>query len=49
MVTNTQFQRRITPISLHGVIALLSIDDEGTTAILGPIHINSVIEQPNGE
>jgi hypothetical protein len=24
-------------------------DDEGTTAILGPIHINSVIEQPNGE
>jgi len=24
-------------------------DYEGTTAILGPIHINSVIEQPNGE
>jgi hypothetical protein len=24
-------------------------DDEGTTAILGPIHINSVIEQTNGE
>lgn len=25
------------------------VDDEGTTAILGPLHINSVIEQPNGE
>ena len=25
-------------------------DDEGTTAILGPIHINSVIDsQPDGE
>jgi hypothetical protein len=24
------------------------VDDEGT-AILGPLHINSVIEQPNGE
>ena len=24
-------------------------DDEGATAILGPLHINSVIEQPNGE
>jgi hypothetical protein len=24
-------------------------DDEGTTAVLGPIHINSVIEQSNGE
>ena len=25
------------------------VDDEGTTAILGPLHIDSVIEQPNGE
>jgi len=25
------------------------VDDEGTTAILGPLHISSVIEQPNGE
>jgi hypothetical protein len=24
-------------------------DDEGTTAILGPLHINRVIEQPDGE
>jgi hypothetical protein len=24
-------------------------DDEGTTTILGPLHINSVIEQSNGE
>jgi len=24
-------------------------DDRGTVAILGPLHINSVIEQPNGE
>ena len=24
-------------------------DDEGTTAILGPLHINSVVEQTNGE
>jgi len=23
-------------------------DDTGTVAILGPLHINSVIEQPNG-
>ncbi len=25
------------------------VDDQGTTAILGPLHINSVIEQSNGE
>jgi len=25
------------------------VDDEGTTAILCPLHINSAIEQPNGE
>jgi hypothetical protein len=25
------------------------VDDQGTTAVLGPLHINSVIEQPNGE
>ena len=24
-------------------------DDKGTVAILGPLHINSVIEQSNGE
>jgi len=24
-------------------------DDRGTVAILGPLHINGVIEQPNGE
>jgi hypothetical protein len=23
-------------------------DDKGTVAILGPLHINSVIQQPNG-
>ena len=25
------------------------IDDEGTVNILGPLHINAVIQQPNGE
>jgi hypothetical protein len=25
------------------------VDDEGTTAVLGPLHINSVVEQTNGE
>ena len=25
------------------------VDDEGTTAVLGPLHINSVAEQSNGE
>lgn len=25
------------------------VDDEGTTAVLGPFHINSVAEQSNGE
>ena len=25
------------------------VDDEGTKAILGPLHINGVVEQPNGE
>jgi hypothetical protein len=25
------------------------VDDEGTTAVLGPLHINSVVEQSNGE
>ena len=24
-------------------------DDKGTVALLGPLHSNSVIEQPNGE
>ena len=24
-------------------------DDKGTVAILGPLHINSVIEQPDGK
>jgi hypothetical protein len=24
------------------------VDDEGTTAVLGPLHINSVVEQANG-
>ncbi len=28
---------------------VIVVDDEGTTAILGPLHINSVVEQPNGE
>ena len=28
---------------------VVAYDDEGTTAILGPLHINSVIEQPNGD
>ena len=25
------------------------IDHEGTTAVLGPLHINSVVERSNGE
>jgi phosphoribosyl 1,2-cyclic phosphodiesterase len=28
---------------------IIVVDDEGTTAVLGPLHINSVVEQPNGE
>jgi hypothetical protein len=29
---------------------LVVVDDEGTTAVLGPLHINSIVEQhANGE
>jgi hypothetical protein len=28
---------------------VIVIDDKGTVAILGPLHINGVIQQPNGE
>jgi hypothetical protein len=28
---------------------VIVIDDEGTVNILGPPHINAVIQQPNGE
>ncbi len=28
---------------------VIVIDDEGTVNILGPLHINAVIQQPNGE
>jgi len=28
---------------------VIVIDDEGTVNILGPLHINTVIQQPNGE
>ena len=28
---------------------VVAYDDEGTTAILGPLHINNVVEQSNGE
>ena len=35
----------ITPLGNRVVV----VDDQGTTAVLGPLHINSVIEQPNGE
>jgi len=34
----------ITPRGNRVIVA----DDKGTVAILGPLHINSVIEQPNG-
>ena len=27
---------------------VIVVDDEGTTAVLGPLHINSVIDQVNG-
>ena len=27
---------------------VIVVDDEGTTAVLGPLHINSVVEQSNG-
>ena len=27
---------------------VIVIDDKGTVAILGPLHINGVIEQPSG-
>ena len=28
---------------------VVAVDDEGTTAVLGPLHINSVVEQANGQ
>jgi len=28
---------------------VIVVDDEGTVNILGPLHINAVIQQPNGE
>jgi hypothetical protein len=28
---------------------VIVVDDEGSTAVLGPLHINSVVERPNGE
>ena len=28
---------------------VIVVTDEGATAVLGPIHINSVIDQPGGE
>jgi len=28
---------------------LIVVADNGATAVLGPLHINSVIDQPNGE
>jgi hypothetical protein len=28
---------------------VIVVDDYGATAVLGPLHINSVIDQPNGE
>jgi len=34
-------------ITLRGNRVIVT-DDKGTVAILGPLHINSVIEQPNG-
>jgi hypothetical protein len=27
---------------------VIVVDDEGTTAVLGLLHINTVVEQPNG-
>jgi hypothetical protein len=38
----------------HGFITprgnrVVVVDDEGTTAILGPLHINGVVQQKNGE
>jgi hypothetical protein len=35
----------ITPRSNRVIV----IDDEGTVNIMGPVHINTVIQQPNGE
>jgi len=28
---------------------VIVVADSGATAVLGPLHINSVIDQPNGE
>lgn len=28
---------------------VIVIDDKGTVNILGPLHINAVVQQPNGE
>ena len=28
---------------------IIVVADNGATAVLGPLHINSVIDQPNGE
>jgi hypothetical protein len=28
---------------------VIVVADNGATAVLGPLHINSVIDQPNGE
>jgi hypothetical protein len=36
-----------TYITLRGNRVIVT-DDKGTVVILGPLHINSVIEQPNG-
>ena len=28
---------------------VIAVADNGATAVLGPLHINSLIDQPNGE
>jgi hypothetical protein len=36
-----EIRNHLQPVVVYG--------DEGTTAIISPLHINSVIEQSNGE
>jgi hypothetical protein len=42
------------PTAYHAFITprgnrVIVVADNGATAVLGPLHINSVIDQPNGE
>jgi|GEM_PF-6466056 hypothetical protein len=47
---NIRRRRAIMLLSPDAAIRIVVVDDEGATAILGPIHINSIADQRiNGE